>query len=83
MAPRRYVPVPAAHVGRKYTLRANVDPHTLERVRRFVEKVQAHYQPSIGADRIIAQLLNEALNARLFFTHPGSGRGKDDNLTGF
>ena len=83
MAPRRYVPVPAAHVGHKYTIRANVDPHTLERVRRFVEKVQAHYQPRIGADRIIAQLLNEALNARLFFAHPGSGRGKDDNLTGF
>ncbi len=83
MAPRRYVPVPAPHVGHKYTIRANVDPHTLERVRRFVEKVQAHYQPRIGADRIIAQLLNEALNARLFFTHPGSGRGKDDNLTGF
>ena len=83
MAPRRYVPVPAPHVGHKYTIRANVDPHTLERVRRFVEKVQAHYQPRIGADRIIAQLLNEALNARIFFTHPGSGRGKDDNLTGF
>ena len=83
MAPRRYVPVPAPHVGHKYTIRANVDPHTLERVRRFVEKVQAHYQPRIGADRIIAQLLNEALNARLFFAHPGSGRGKDDNLTGF
>ena len=83
MAPRRYVPVPVAHVGHKYTIRANVDPHTLERVRRFVEKVQAHYQPSISADRIVEQLLTEALNARLFFAHPGSGRGKDDNLTGF
>ena len=83
MAPRRYVPVPVEHVGRKYTLRAHVDPHTLERVRRFVEKVQAHYHPHIGADRIIAQLMNEALDARLFFARPGSGRGKDDNLTGF
>ena len=64
MAPRRYVPVPVAHVGRKYMVRVNVNPHTLERVRRFVEKVQAHYQPRIGADRIIAQLLTEALNAR-------------------
>ena len=60
MAPRRYVPVPVAHVGRKYMVRANVDPHTLERVRRFVEKVQAHYQPSISADRIVEQLLTEA-----------------------
>ena len=83
MAPRTYVPVAIDPVSRKRGLHIALDPDTLERVRAFIDKVQAHYHPHIGADRIIAQLLNEALDARLFFARPGSGRGKDDNLTGF
>ena len=83
MAPRKYVPVAIDPVRRKRGLHIALDPDTLERVRAFIDKVQAHYRPAIGADRIVAQLLNEALDARLFFTHPGSGRGKDDNLAGF
>ena len=83
MAPRTYVPVAIDLVSRKRGLHIALDPDTLARVRAFIDKVQAHYRPTIGADRIVSQLLNEALDARLFFLHPGSGRGKDDNLTGF
>ena len=83
MAPRKYVPVAIDPVSRTRGLHIALDPDTLARVRAFIDKVQAHYRPTIGTNRIVAQLLNDALDARLFFLHPGSGRGKDDNLTGF
>ena len=83
MAPRRYVPVSVDRISRKRHLSVALDPATIERVRRFVAKVQSHYHPTISADRIITQLLNEALDARLFFAHPGSGNGRADRLDGF
>lgn len=82
MAKRSYSPKRRA-LKRRHLFPARLDHATIDRLYQFVEKVQAHYQPTVSKDAIIAQLLTEALDARLFFAHPGSGRGKDDNLTGF
>lgn len=56
-------------------LLADVRPETLQRIQAFESRMPQRRT----WNTIIDTLLNEALDARLFFLHPGTGNGRKTN----